>query len=54
MIPLGKYLDDGRLHRLCQVILNCQELNFLEDTATPVLQTDASTMVTNVMVTFTW
>ena len=51
MIPLGKYQRTGKLiwttegsaaFKLCQqAISNCQELNFLEDTATPILQTDA-------------
>ena len=44
MIPrslsgLEAYLDN---RELCSVISNCQELYFLEDTATPILQTDAS------------
>ena len=52
MIPLGKYQRTGKLiwttessaaFKLCQqAISNCQELYFLEDTATPILQTDAS------------
>ena len=52
MIPLGKYQRTGRLigttegftaFKLCQqAISNCQELYFLEDTATHILQTDAS------------
>ncbi len=52
MIPLGKYQRTGKLiwttensatFKLCQqAISNCQELYFLEDIATPILQTDAS------------
>ena len=52
MIPLGKYQRTGKLiwttessaaFKFChQAISNCQELYFLEDTATPILQTDAS------------
>jgi len=52
MIPLGKYQRTGKLiwitessaaFKLCQqAISNCQELYFLEDTAAPILQTDAS------------
>jgi hypothetical protein len=52
MIPLGKYQRTGKLiwttessaaFKLCQqAISNCQELYFLEDTTTPILQTDAS------------
>jgi hypothetical protein len=40
MIPLGQYQRNGKLCQ--QAISNCQELYFLEDTATPILQTDAS------------
>jgi hypothetical protein len=52
MIPLGKYQRTGKLiwttessaaFKLCQqAISNCQEFYFLEDTATSILQTDAS------------
>jgi len=52
LIPLKKYKGSGKLiwtpeaiaaFEFCQVaISNCQELYFLEDTATPILQTDAS------------
>jgi hypothetical protein len=52
MILLGKYQRTGKLiwttesfaaFKLCQqAISNCQELYFLEDTATPILQTDTS------------
>ncbi len=52
IIPLGKYQRTGKLiwttessaaFKLCQqAISNCQELYFLKDTATSVLQTDAS------------
>ena len=52
MISLGKYQRTGKLiwttessavFKLCQqAISKCQELYFLEDTATPILQTDAS------------
>ena len=49
MIPLGKYqriiwtTESSAAFKLCQqAISNCQELYFLEDTATPILQTDAS------------
>jgi len=52
MIPLGKYQRTGKLiwtiessaaFKLSQqAISNCQELYFPEDTATPILQTDAS------------
>ena len=52
MIPEGKYQRTGKLvwmtersaaFQYCQqAISNCQELYFLEDTATPILQTDAS------------
>jgi len=52
MIPLGKYQRTGKLiwttessaaFKLSQqAISNCQELYFLEDTATPILHTDAS------------
>ena len=52
MIPQGKYQRTGKLvwttersaaFQYCQqAISNCQELYFLEDTATPILQTDAS------------
>ena len=52
MIPQGKYQRTGKLvwatessaaFQLCQqAISNCQILYFLEDTATPVLQTDTS------------
>jgi len=51
MIPLGKYQRTGKLtwmtessaaFELCQqAISNYQELYFLEDTATPILKTDA-------------
>ena len=50
--PLKKYKGSGKLvwtpdaiaaFEFCQqAISNCQELYFLEDTATPILQTDAS------------
>ena len=50
--PLKKYKGSGKLvwtpdaiaaFEFCQqTISNCQELYFLEDTATPILQTDAS------------
>jgi len=52
MIPLGKYQRTGKLiwttegsaaFKLCQQAMSdCQELYFLDDTATPILQTDAS------------
>ena len=52
LIPLKKYKGSGKLiwtpeaiaaFEFCQVaISNCQELYFLDDTATPILQTDAS------------
>jgi hypothetical protein len=52
LIPPKKYKGSGKLiwtpeviaaFEFCQVaILNCQELYFLEDTATPILRTDAS------------
>ena len=52
LIPLKKYKGSGKLiwtpeaiaaFEFCQVaISNYQELYFLEDTATPILQTDAS------------
>ena len=52
MIPQGKYQRTSKLvwttersaaFQYCQqAISNCQELYFLEDTATPILQTDAS------------
>ena len=52
MIPRDKYQKTGKLvwttesstaFQLCQqAISNCQELYFLEDTAIPVLHTDAS------------
>ena len=52
MIPLGNYQRTGKLiwttessaaFKLCQqAISNCQELYFLEDTITPILQTAAS------------
>jgi len=52
LIPLKKYTGSGKLiwtpeaiavFEFGQVaISNCQELYFLEDTATPILQTDAS------------
>jgi len=53
LIPLKKYMGSEKLIwtpetsvvalEFCQVaISNCQELYFLEDTATPILQTDAS------------
>jgi len=52
LIPLKKYKGSGKLiwtpeaiaaFEFCQVaISNCQELYFLKDTATPILQTDAS------------
>ena len=52
MIPLGKNQRTGKLlwttessvaFKHCQqAISNCQELYFLEETATPILQTDAS------------
>ena len=52
MIPLRAYKRDGKLvwtpesteaFEYCQqAISNCQELYFLEDTATPILPTDAS------------
>jgi len=52
LIPLKKYKGSGKLvwkpeaieiFEFCQqAISNCQELYFLEDTATPILQTDAS------------
>ena len=52
LIPLKKYKGSGKLvwtpeaveaFEYCQqAISNCQELYFLEDTATPILQTDAS------------
>ncbi len=52
LIPLKKYKGSAKLiwmpeaiaaFKFCQVaITNCQELYFLEDTATPILQTDAS------------
>ena len=52
MIPHSKYQRTGKLvrttesstaYQLCQqAISNCQELCFLEDTATPVLQTNTS------------
>ena len=41
LIPLKAYKGSGKL--VCQQeISNCQELYFLEDTAIPILQTDAS------------
>jgi len=62
MIPLGKYQRTGKLiwttessaaFKLCQqAISNCQELYFLEDTVTPILQNVASTTVS--VVTSTW
>ena len=52
LIPLKKYKGSGKLlwtpdaiaaFKLCQqAISSCQELYFLEDTATPILKTDAS------------
>jgi hypothetical protein len=52
LIPLKKYKGSGKLiwtpeaiaaFEFCQVaISNCQELYFLEDTATHIRQTDAS------------
>jgi hypothetical protein len=52
MLPEGKYRRTSKLvwttersaaFQYCQqAISNCQELYFLEDTATPILQTDAS------------
>jgi hypothetical protein len=52
LIPLKKYKGSGKLiwtpdaitaFEVCQqAISNCQELYFLDDTATPILQTDAS------------
>jgi hypothetical protein len=52
MLPLGKYQRTNKLlwttkgstaFKLCQqAISNCQKLYFLEDTATPILQTVAS------------
>ncbi len=52
LIPLKKYKGSGKpmwtpeaiaAFEFCQVaISNCQELYFLEDAATPILQTDAS------------
>ena len=52
LIPLKKYKGSGKLvwtpeaiaaFEFCQqAIPNCQELYFLDDTATPILQTDAS------------
>jgi hypothetical protein len=52
LIPLKKYKGSGKLiwtpdaiaaFEFCQqAISNCQELYFLDDTATPILQTDAS------------
>ena len=51
MVPLGKYQRTGKLiwatesstaFKFCQqAISNCQELYFLEDNATPILQNDA-------------
>jgi hypothetical protein len=51
LIPLKKYKGSGKLmwtpdavaaFEFCQqAISNCQELYFLDDTATPILQTDA-------------
>ena len=52
LIPAKKYKEPAKLvwtpeaieaFEYCQqAIANCQELFFLEDTATPILQTDAS------------
>ena len=62
MIPEGKYQRTSKLvwttersaaFQYCkQAISNCQELYFLEDTATPILQTDASDYGT--VATSTW